>query len=222
MKSWRLISILGGIGAMAISALSRPTAAATAEMAAGTFTSQSLGGGEWQYDLTLSNASPVNNANTTIGTFWFSWAPGQEYMEADPTNIQAPANWTFLVTGNENPQDGFGIQYVAMSGDLLAAGQSLSGFSFESTETPTQLFGPSTFFQNQIETTSTAYTQGPFSDTTNAGDLFVVTPAGTTTSGGVSAVPLPAASWQILAGLFGVGLMTRVKWMRRRFVGAKS
>ena len=76
----------------------RAARAATAEVAAGTFTSKNLGGGEWQYDITLSNQSPVNNSDTTIGTFWLSWAPMQEYMEAMPTDIQAPANWKFMIT----------------------------------------------------------------------------------------------------------------------------
>lgn len=210
------------LGAMSTLVMSCPAMADTAEVAVGTFTSQSLGGGEWQYDMTLTNASPVNNANTTIGTFWFSWAPMQEYMEADPTNIQAPTNWTFLVTGNENPQDGFGIQYVAMAGDLLTAGQSLSGFKFDSTESPTQLFSPSTFFQNQVETTSAAYTQGPFSDTTTDGDVFDVTPAGGTTGGGgTSAVPLPAAGWQILEGLVAFGLIAGAKRFKGRVAAAK-
>jgi hypothetical protein len=151
MKTGKIVrSFCAIVGALTVSYIARPAAAQSAEVAAGTFTSQNMGGGEWQYDMTLENESSVNNANTTIGTFWFSWAPMQEYMEASPTNIQTPANWKFLVTGNVNPQDGFGIQFVAMNGDLLTAGQKLSGFIFDSTETPAQLFAPSTFFQNHI------------------------------------------------------------------------
>jgi hypothetical protein len=207
-----------------ICAAEQAARAATAEVAAGTFTSTNLGGGNWQYDITLSNQSPINDADTTIGTFWFSWAPGQQYMEAMPTNVQAPANWQFQVT-ETTPQGGFGIQYVAMNSDFLTAGQSLSGFTFDSAETPTQLFSPSSFFQNQIETTSAAYTQGPFSDTTQGGDVFEVTPAsvvpptpppGTGGNPGPtpSAVPLPASAWQTLAGLLGLGTIMGVKRLK--------
>jgi hypothetical protein len=116
-----------------------------------------------------------------------------------------------------------------MTGDLLAAGQSLSGFAFDSTETPTQLFGPSPFFQKQTETTSAAYKQGPFSDATTAGDVFVVTPSSTTGNGdggndgggndgggggGMSAVPLPAAAWQVLAVLGGLAMIAGGKKLK--------
>jgi hypothetical protein len=208
----------------------RAARAATAEVAAGTFMSTNLGGGEWQYDMTLSNNSPVNNADTTIGTFWFSWAPGEQFMEAMPTDVQAPTNWKFQIT-ETTPQGGFGIQYVAMNNDFLTAGQSLGGFTFDSTETPTQLLGPSSFFNNPVETTSAAYTQAPFSDTTTAGDVFAVTEAsvGPTPptppappapgNGGnpvASAVPLPASAWQVLAGLIGVGMIMGMKRLKDR------
>jgi len=221
------------VSSMAALFLSRPVLGQSAEVAAGTFTSQSLGGGEWQYNITLANKSPVNNADTTIGTFWFSWAPGQDYMQAVPTNIQAPTGWADKITGLGNSTDGSAIQYVAMSGDLLMAGKSLSGFIFDSTETPTQLFGPSPLFQNQTETTSAAYTQGPFSDSTTVGDVFIVTPAsvmnggggsgntggsgGSTGGGGggVSGVPLPAASWQVIAAFIGFGLVVGGKKVKK-------
>lgn len=226
MKTCYAVVLCAFVGVFSVSVNWRPAAAATAEVAAGTFTSKSLGGGEWQYDMTLINESSVNNADTTIGTFWFSWAPMQQYMEADPTNIQAPANWTSQVTGN--PTDGFGIQFVVLPADLLTAGHSQSGFVFDSTETPTQLSSPSSFFQHQIETTSAAYTQGPFSDSTTTGDPFEVTPASITTGGGTSggmgaaAVPLPTAAWQALTAFLGFGAIAGAKRLKSYIEAAKS
>jgi hypothetical protein len=150
-------------------------AGATMEVAAGILKTTNLGTGQWQYDITLFNESGADNANTTIGTFWFSWAPGQEYMEAVPTDVMAPGGWTEQLTGSNNSTDGTAIQWVAGSGNLLHAGQSLSGFQFDSTESPSQITGPSSFFQHETETQSAAYTQGPFSDTTTGGDVFDVT-----------------------------------------------
>jgi hypothetical protein len=232
MKNRKPFSIFfAAIGAAAIFALPRFAAAVTSEDAGGVITSKSLGAGNWQYDITLSNNSTADNADTTIGTFWFSWAPGQEYMEAVPTAVLAPTGWTAAITGTV----GSGIQFVAMSGDLLHAGASLSGFQFDSTETPAQLAGPSSLFQHQAETTSAAYVGAPFSDTTTAGDVFSLTVQNTTppgggdvpppnpghppttgntgdsSAGGPSAVPLPAASGQILAGLLGVALIAARK-----------
>ncbi len=220
------------IGAAAAFAMPRFASAVTSENAGGHIASTSLGSGEWQYDITLTNNSSADNADTTVGTFWFSWAPLQEYMEATPTSILAPAGWTAAITGNTGPGDGSGIQFVAMSGDLLHAGQS-AVFQFDSTETPAQLAGPSSFFQNQPETTSAAYVGAPFSDTTTAGDVFTLSveqsptnpipPTGGTgsggdtgTGGGTSAVPLPAASGQALAGLIGLGLIAAGKKLVKR------
>ncbi len=78
------------IGAAATLALPTFAHAQTSEVAAGVVTGTSLGGGEWQYDIKLSNNSSADNANTTIGTFWFSWAPGEDFMEAIPSNVIAP------------------------------------------------------------------------------------------------------------------------------------
>jgi hypothetical protein len=230
MRNCKALSLFcASIGVAALVAVSRPAAAVTIENASATFTSQNLGGGEWQYDITLSNNSSADNANTTVGTFWFSWAPGQEYMEAKPTDVLSPTGWTEKLTGEENAGDGNAIQWVAMSGSLLHAGSSLSGFQFDSTESPSQITGPSSFFQNQPETLSAAYTQGPFSDSTNGGDVFNVTEVsdnnpippingsgGGSGSSGASAVPLPAASGQALATLFGLGLIAMGKKLVKR------
>jgi hypothetical protein len=226
------------IGVTAAVAMPRFASAQTSEVASGIVTGTSLGGGNWHYDINLSNNSSADNANTTIGTFWFSWAPLQEYMEAVPSNIIAPTGWSAKMTGLTNAGDGSGIQFVALPGDLLHAGSSLAGFQFDSTETPAELAGPSSFFQNQVETTSAAYVGAPFSDSTTGGDVFTlsvetatITPPTPPTSGGgggdvpppnsgnpggTSPVPLPAASGQALVGLLVLGLIAAGKKLVKR------
>ncbi len=211
-------AVVVAAGLMGGSSLAR---GATMEVAAGILKPTNLGGGEWQYAITLFNESGADNADTTVGTFWFSWAPGQEYMEAVPTDVTSPAGWTEKLTGADNSTDGTSIQWVAGSGSLLHAGQSISGFQFDSTESPTQITGPSSYFQHEMENQAAAYTMGPFSDTTNGGDVFDVTfsqaviPPPVTPIGG-SAVPLPAAAGQILVALIGLGTIAVArKWTKR-------
>ena len=124
------------------------------------------------YALTLDNTG-----STTIGTFWYSWVPGKDFMPgAEPTAILSPPGWTDMVTGSGNSSDGYAIQWTATSSaNDLAAGSSLSGFEFDSTLSATQLTsGLSPAFSTFPVGTSVTYTGAPFSST---GDTFVVTQA---------------------------------------------
>jgi hypothetical protein len=166
--------------------------ASAALVATGTMTDTQVGPGEYQYDLTLHNVG-----TTTIGTFWFSWVPGLNFMSATPTSITSPTGWTENVTTGP----GSAIQWLGGS-NLLAAGGSLTGFSFQSTETPAQLAGfaapPNQAFP---VTTSFVYSGAPFSD---GGYQFVVpVPA---------AVPLPSALGLLVGGL---SLASLVGWRSR-------
>jgi hypothetical protein len=214
-----MFGILGSVWRISLAFLlgaSSLAAGATMEVAAGIITPTNLGGGQWQYNIELFNESGADNASTTIGTFWFSWAPGQEFMEAVPTDVMSPAGWTEQLTGSNNSTDGTAIQWVAMSGNLLHAGQSLSGFQFDSTENPSQITGPSSFFQHEMESQSAAYTQGPFSDTTTAGDVFDVTFSNAVIPPpivpiGPSSVPLPAAAQQTVAAFAVIAMAIGAK-----------
>jgi hypothetical protein len=89
-----------------------------------TITPSQIDATHYHYDLVLNDTG-----TTTIGTFWFAWKPGQDYMPVQPTDILSPANWTEMVTA-AGAGDGFAIQWVAAAGSELAAGASLAGFSF--------------------------------------------------------------------------------------------
>jgi hypothetical protein len=151
-----------------------------------TTSDQSLGGGVWQYSMTLNNTGTTN-----IATLWYAWIPGQDYMSVSPTNIVNPANWTDVITGGGG-SDGFAIQFDAASGHALAAGNSLAGFSFDSTMTPAQMNGKSIFYNTTPVTTSFVYSNGPLSGTS---DEFNFT------------FPVPEPSSIALAGCGAAGLV---------------
>jgi hypothetical protein len=153
--------------------------------AAATFTDTQVAPGEYRYDLTLSNTG-----TTTIGTYWFAWVPGAGFLSVAPSDISSPTGWSDNVTNG-----GAAVQWVTSS-SLLAPGTSVSGFSFESTETPTQLAQPFPgpgVGKGDIVSTSFVYIAAPFAD---PGLQFVTGPH-------KSSVPEPATLGLMSAGLLG-------------------
>ena len=125
--------------------------------------------GVYDYSLILNNTG-----STTIGTFWFAWVPGGDFLNPVPTHVLQPAGWgSKLIT---TPQ-GTSIQWTSTTA-LLQAGQSLGGFAFESTETPAQLLGfvPSGTGAGDPVTTSFAYIGAPFRDPGVQFEATAVTP----------------------------------------------
>ncbi len=126
---------------------------AQGQVASGTVSG--TGTGPYVYNLTFSDAAGA----TSIGSIWYSWIPGQFYLPSTPTSASAPAGWTATVLLNS-------VQYVANSpANYLAAGQSLSGFSYQAAFSPTQLAAAPN------SGVSVAYSGGLFSD---AGQTFTV------------------------------------------------
>ncbi len=113
-----------------------------------------------------------DSGTTSVGTLWYSWVPGRDFLGLSPTNLAAPAGWQVHVT-NTGANDGLAVQWVNNSGPL-GAGQTLSGFSFDSTETPAVLMGNSQFFSGTPISTTFIYGGAPFSD---AGFQFNIDPA---------------------------------------------
>ncbi len=156
-----------------------------AETASATITDQPLGGGVFQYNVALKDTGTTN-----VGTLWFSWVPGEDFMTTSPTNVLAPANWAGAVM-HAGATDGYSIQFVNSSGSLTP-GNTLSGFKFDSTMTPAQMAGDSVFYPTTPVTTSFVYSGAPFSD------------AGFQLTG---AVQTPEPSSFILAALGGIGVL---------------
>jgi hypothetical protein len=141
-----------------------------AEIASATISSTQLGPTDWQYDLTLTDTGTTN-----VGTFWFSWVPGEDFMGVAPTGVLSPASWSDNIT-NGGATDGFAIQWLATPGDELTPGNSLVGFQFDSTLSPAEMAGDSPFYPSTPVLTSFVYSGAPFSD---AGFQFLVRPAAT-------------------------------------------
>lgn len=189
MRIGILVCFATAIGMLGQSAFGQaPTATAT-------FTSQSLGGSEWQYTITVTDTS----ASAGIGTYWFSWLPSfpADFMSGPaPTNITSPAFWSGAVMGSGNSSDGYSIQWTTSDTIWdIEPGQSMQ-FSFDSTLTPQMMAGVSTI-TNAGSTpvgTSYVYHAGEFSD---AGTNFTTTPA---------AVPEPVS-----VGLLGAAALLCVR-----------
>jgi hypothetical protein len=136
-----------------------PVAASSAESASGVILYEKVDATTFRYDIDLKNTG-----STPIGTLWYSWipVPSEDFMGVRPTNIAAPAGWNATVTNN-GANDGFAIMFVNASGPLMP-GQTLLGFSFDSTETPANLGSNSPFFPTNPIGTTFIYSAGPFSD----------------------------------------------------------
>src|SRR5271168_800242 len=74
--------------------------AIVSEQAQAQITDTPLSGGVFQYTVSLQNTG-----NTPIGTFWYSWVPGEDFMPVAPTNIVSPSGWKEIVT-NGGTSDG--------------------------------------------------------------------------------------------------------------------
>jgi hypothetical protein len=153
--------------------------------ATATFTDTQGSPGVYDYDLTLNNTG-----TTDIGTFWFAWIPGDNFMTVAPTDVQWQAGWT------ANIIPGFSIQWL--DSGSLDQGMSQSGFEFESTLTPAQLEGPSIIPSDPVAT-SFVYIGAPFGD---PGFQLVATPAQTTSTPEPGTIALTALG----IGLAGFGL----------------
>ncbi len=116
--------------ATAASALGSVPAWAANPAATASYTDTLLSPGEYQYNITLNDSGAG-----LIGVYWFSWVPGAGFLSAKPTNVMSPSGWTDQLTNN-----GAAIMWMSSS-NSLAGGGKLSGFSFDSTETPAQLAG---------------------------------------------------------------------------------
>jgi hypothetical protein len=150
--------------------------------------------GVTDYSITLNTTG-----TTTIGTFWLGWVPGAGFLSATPTDIGTPAGWTEMTTNG-----GAAIQFVTST--PLAAGSSLSGFTFDSTETPAELLSAFTGTgtgSGDPQSTAFVYSGAPL---VGVGDQFVVTPT--------AATPEPGT---MLLTLTGLVLVAMAGSMRRVF-----
>ncbi len=150
--------------------------------------------GVYNYTLSLNNTG-----TTTIGTFWFAWIPGGDFLSPKPTNVTQPLGWTNSLVNNAT-NTGTSIRWVTTT-SLLQPGQSLSGFDFSSTETPEQLLRnvPSGTGAGRPILTSFVYIGAAFGDP------------------GTSIVPTAATPEPSSLALLATGLLGNIGICYRRF-----
>jgi hypothetical protein len=124
---------LTGLTAAAIAGLTLLTVSARGAESASAVLSATPSMGGYLDQITLDDTGSTN-----LGSFWYSWIPGVDYMSVLPTNVQSPTGWGDTIT-NEGAGDGYAIQWINNSGPALTAGNKLSGFSFNTTLTPATL-----------------------------------------------------------------------------------
>ena len=200
---WALCVMIASITVVLASA---PKARATLMASATISTNQTSA--PFNYTVTLHNTGTTN-----IGTFWFGWVPGEDFLGTTPTNFVKPSGWSATLNGG-GASDGHSIEFVD-SGTLLAPGGTLSGFGFTSNDTPTQLSGKSPFHSTTPVTTSIVYSGGPFSD---SGFQFTATVVPEPSAIVLAAVGgLAVLAWCGLRNrqpaVFGAGPTT--SWLRR-------
>ncbi len=137
-------------------------------------------GANFNDTITLTNAS---SSDSGVGTFWYAWVPGEDFLASRPISVSPPPGWTANIT-NMGPGDGFAIQFVANSAANAVQPGSSMNFSFTTADPPSSVNGNSPFFPGTPVNTSFVYPQGPFSD---AGHQLVVTPT-------TSSTPTPSPS----------------------------
>ena len=148
MRTATIVALAFAVIATAIPALADEQADGTVQPV--------LSNGQFQYNITLQNTG-----TTDLGSFWFSWVPGIDFLPTAPDSVQSPAGWTAYVINNPYfDGDGYSIQWVANT--PLPAGQSLPGFSFTSQDDPSVMAGNSPIYFGYYPTTiSYAYTGAP-------------------------------------------------------------
>jgi hypothetical protein len=166
------------------------------EIASATLSSTQVDPTTWLYSIELDDTG-----TTDVGTFWFGWVPGEDFMAVSPTDISSPGGWTDTIT-NGGAGDGYAIRWVAGAGDAISPGNTLGDFQFESTISPTSIGGNSPFYPSTPSLTSFVYGGAPFSD---PGFQFVVQQQATAAS------PEPAS-----IGLAAFGAVALFLCLRRR------
>ena len=118
-KTCFALTIAAGLAACRLQAQGTLTAAAI-------ITETGRSGSEFQYSLTLTNTGTV-----AINAFWYGWTRGSFNLPSVPSSIAGPAGWTAATSS-------LSIQFGNGTGSAIAPGAT-GTFTFESTNTPTQM-----------------------------------------------------------------------------------
>jgi hypothetical protein len=153
---------------------------AQGQIASGTVSGS--GSGPYTYGLSFTDGA---SSTSPIGSVWYAWVPGFFYLPGVPTSASAPAGWTATVSSDS-------VQFVATSSaNYIAAGSTLSGFSYQANFSPAQLAAAPNSGR------SVAYSRELFFDAGNTFTVQIVT------------VPEPSTLTLLIGGAAGLYLMGR-------------
>jgi hypothetical protein len=113
----------------------------------------------YNYKVVLTNTGTV-----AIGTFWFAWIPGANYLATRPSAVSNPAGWSNSLIGAGNQTDGTSIEWISDANSKVMPGNSLDAFKFSTADSPNDLAGLSPQHPTSTVKTSYIYGGGPFSD----------------------------------------------------------
>jgi hypothetical protein len=111
-----------------------------------------IGPNSYEYNITLHNSGDTN-----ISSLWFGWVPFYDLLPSPPTSISSPSGWTGI-----NAPDLFGTasaQFTTTT-NPLTPGQTLSGFKFDSPDSPA-IIGGTSFFAGYPVTEAYIYNGPP-------------------------------------------------------------
>ena len=132
--------------------------------------------GVYTYDINLTNTGTTN-----IGTLWYSWIPGEDYLPIAPSSTSSPSGWT--LTQTSTPGFGHGLRWTIPTAGEITPGSLLDGFMFTTTTTPDELAGASIFGTHPPVGTSFVYEHKFSGLNTSGGQLqFVINPVPEPTS----------------------------------------
>jgi hypothetical protein len=121
--------------------------------ASASYTTQQLTQTSWRYSVTLQNTG-----TTPISTYWYGWVvfpPIYDLLPHIPTNVQHPAGWTGVGL-NDSIYGGYSAEWTTNTSPVLP-GNSLGGFTFDSTDSPAVMSSNSPVFSPYKSDTSWVY-----------------------------------------------------------------
>jgi hypothetical protein len=153
MEEGDMRSILFVLVAIAILVLSLAPPAHAAITASASYTGNQISPGVYEYSITLQNTGTTN-----IGTFWFGWVvfpPIYDLLPTIPTNVSSPAGRSGAGM-NDSIYGGYSAEWTTTTSPL-GPGQTLSGFKFDSPDSPTVMSNISPVFPLFRSDTSWVY-----------------------------------------------------------------